>query len=233
MTDNLFTMSAPKKTVVFIKPLSSNLEKLNELLIEQGECQTLVVGSPLEAIALIKPVSPALFVTSSAKAALQISVKKNTVFKKNKNKMFILSPKKLPLKIVQKFNKFGIKDILLEPIVPKTLFFKISLLIRALPSKKKIEESTDEPLSVKKGSSLFVNDKEEKNVKVKEKFSFNEEEEEDKSKKSIKFEVQEEEIKKKKNDIGFFDINEDKKKKREDLFFDDEDLYGKKKKKED
>ena len=54
-------------------------------------------------------------------------------------KVVIISQKQYPRKTVDKLMKFGLNDIIFEPVPAKTLMYKVNLALRSLslPTKKR------------------------------------------------------------------------------------------------
>ncbi|MBI2522056.1 MAG: hypothetical protein HYV97_16685 [Bdellovibrio sp.] len=58
----------------------------------------------------------------------------NKIIKKVQAKTVLLTDKVIPVKTLSKFMKLGLTDCITEPISPKSLLYKIKLLIRSLPN---------------------------------------------------------------------------------------------------
>ncbi len=132
-----------KKSVVFILPMSKTLDQLKTALMQNADAEGLDLldcQNYEEALQVVPTVAPALLISSDPRTVAQFlnSGKKN--IKSGQNKTILISDKKLPLKAMQKLDKLGLTDHIIEPIAAKSLLYKIKIQIRALPSKKVAEE---------------------------------------------------------------------------------------------
>lgn len=58
------------------------------------------------------------------------------------SKVILLSTKPIPKKTLEKFDKVGLTECIIEPVVPKTLLYKVKLHLRSIISKEEQEEQT-------------------------------------------------------------------------------------------
>ena len=155
------SMDMPKP-LIFVNPLSPSLEKLREVInetsqedgIEIYECEDLN-----EANQLIQTVGASITLISHPKLCSTLLQINRRAIKRLKSKVLLLSPKDLPRNTIQKFQKIGLTEFLCEPVVPKSLVYKVKFLIKSLPAMKMEEEKEEK--NIQKVESL-IHDKEEK-----------------------------------------------------------------------
>ena len=150
------------KPLIFVNPLSPSLQKLREVInetsqedgIEIYECEDLN-----EANQLIQTVGASITLISHPKLCSTLLQINRRAIKKLKSKVLLLSPKDLPRNTIQKFQKIGLTEFLCEPVVPKSLVYKVKFLIKSLPAMKMEEEKEEK--NIQKVESL-IQDIEEK-----------------------------------------------------------------------
>ena len=116
------------KPLIFVNPLSPSLQKLREVInetsqedgIEIYECEDLN-----EANQLIQTVGASITLISHPKLCSTLLQINRRAIKKLKSKVLLLSPKDLPRNTIQKFQKIGLTEFLCEPVVPKSLVYKV------------------------------------------------------------------------------------------------------------
>jgi len=130
-------MADNKRPLIFIPPLSESLIKLKEVCeqtAEQDGIEIFEVEKIQELAQLMGQMGPSLMIYSNPKkCALALQINRN-VIRKLQAKTVLLVQKPIPSKTLDKFMKVGLTDCIVEPIPPKTLLYKIKLLIKALPS---------------------------------------------------------------------------------------------------
>lgn len=125
-----------KKPLLFIYPLSPSLQKYLEFAKGAAEDEGFeiyeldILG---EALQLVPTVGAALLLGSSPKKVAQILQSTRKVLQQNSSKVLLLTDKALPSKLVQKMQKIGLTEYLPEPVNPKTLIYKVGLLLKSLP----------------------------------------------------------------------------------------------------
>jgi len=133
-----------KKPVVFVTPMSIALSRLKEILEatqEEDGIEIFEVGENKEFGQLVGNIGQALILTSNAKTCVTLlQENKNFIFK-NKSKMILMTPKEIPTKTLQKFTKIGLTECILDNAPPKTLIYKIKLLIKSLKAAKGEDEN--------------------------------------------------------------------------------------------
>ena len=137
-----------KKPLLFIYPLSPSLQKYLEFAKGSAEEEGFeiyeldILG---EALQLVPTIGAALLLGSSPKKMAQILQTTRKVLQSKSSKVLLLTDKALPLKLVQKMQKIGLTEYLPEPVNPKTLIYKVGLLLKSLPiedfNKKEKDES--------------------------------------------------------------------------------------------
>ena len=141
-----------KKPIIFFEPIYEKLQNLKAIYEEENndpefesEIEVFSVSDDLEALQILETLAPALWITSSPKKCIIFAAKNKKKFKKTKSKMALLSATALPAKASKKIQQLAI-NLLLEPIVPKTLKYKLNLLVRSLPQRKSSEDENIQTL---------------------------------------------------------------------------------------
>lgn len=216
-----------KKSVIFIHPLSNNLAKLHEILSENAEADRIEIyecENLAEAVQVVPNLAPALCLGADARTIAKFLHSTYKQLKKKQNKTILITNKRLPMKAQKKMDKLGLTDVIIEPIAPKTLLYKIKIQIRALPSKK-----TQDEMEYKSGNDLTMKKGEEgddKGMSLKRRMALAKEKEEGSGLQL--FDKDSEDDNEKKN-LEFGDIYDDEKKGKKksssgiDLGLDDED----------
>ncbi len=130
------------KPLIFIKPYSKTLEKLVEVLKESSEDQgteIYEIEDVKEAIQIIPQLGQSLIIAAHPRKTAQILQAAGKLIRKIQSKVLLLTPKPIPRKTIDKFMKVGLTECIIEPIAPKTLQYKVNLLLRSIVIKK--EES--------------------------------------------------------------------------------------------
>lgn len=133
------------KPLIFIKPYTKTLAKLKEVLEESSEQQgteIYEIDDLQEAIQLIPQIGQSLVIAAHPRKTAMLLQASRAHIKKLQTKVLLISPKPIPRRTVDKFMKVGLTECIVEPIVPKTLQYKVNLLIRSIVIKK--EESSFE-----------------------------------------------------------------------------------------
>tara|TARA_R110000868_G_scaffold397624_1_gene670354 strand:+ start:246 stop:2900 length:2655 start_codon:yes stop_codon:yes gene_type:complete len=128
-----------KKPLIFIKPYSKTLQKLLEVMEESSEKQgteIYEIEELSEAIQIIPQVGQALIISAHPRKTAQLLQASRQFIKKLQTKVILLTPKPLPRKAVDKFMKIGLTECIVEPIAPKTLQYKVNLLLRSIVIRK-------------------------------------------------------------------------------------------------
>jgi len=127
------------KPLIFIKPYSKTLEKLVEVLKESSEDQgteIYEIEDVKEAIQIIPQLGQSLIIAAHPRKTAQILQTAGKLIRKIQSKVLLLTPKPIPRKTIDKFMKVGLTECIIEPIAPKTLQYKVNLLLRSIVIKK-------------------------------------------------------------------------------------------------
>ena len=147
------------KPIIFLEPLSPNLKKLKDTISSDEAYSIYELEDPAEYKQLIATIGASLTVCSELKKMAKVLSDNKAIHKKNNNKSLLLSGEKLAYSITDKIQKLGLTEILYEPIVPKTLLYKVSLLCKSL---KNVEAKTGDEEVVIKSLKQEKNDDETK-----------------------------------------------------------------------
>jgi len=124
------------KALLFIKPYSETVEQLKKVCEEISEDENISINE-IENLAEIAPIlvqyGPSLLVYASPKKCALSLQGSRRIFKRLFCKTMLLTPREIPRKTMDKFHKYGLTEFIQEPIAPKSLLYKIKLMLRALP----------------------------------------------------------------------------------------------------
>ncbi len=124
-----------KKQLVIVPPKSEALQKLNEVLDgianEEG-IEISVIESDLELAQFIGSAGQCLVAFSSAKKCALFLQENRFLLSRFHTKVILFTPKEIPTKVLTKFIKLGLTEALLENAPPKTLLYKVKLLLRSI-----------------------------------------------------------------------------------------------------
>lgn len=126
---------ASVRPVIFIYPISANLTKLKEEMKNDPTLEIHEVDNTNEVVQLFLTVAPAMILTSDIKKAFRVLATVEKQYKKTSSKMLLLHKDKIPLKAQQKGEKLGLTTIE-EPVSPRSLVYKVNLLLKSLPTNK-------------------------------------------------------------------------------------------------
>lgn len=128
-----------KKPLIFIKPYSKTLQKLFEVMQESSEEQgteIYEIEELSEAIQIIPQIGQALVIAAHPRKTAQLLQASRQYIKKFQTKVLLLTPKAIPRRAIDKFMKIGLTECIVEPIAPKTLQYKVNLLLRSIVIRK-------------------------------------------------------------------------------------------------
>ncbi len=127
------------KPLVFLHPLSERLNALKVSLEETAEAENIEIFE-IETIDEMREIAPHLgqfLALCSSPKLCSIMLQQNTrILKQEQSKVILLSPKQFPHKIVDRLNKLGLTDLLLDSVAAKTLQYKVKLQLRSIVVKK-------------------------------------------------------------------------------------------------
>lgn len=138
-----------KKPLVIIPPYSEPLKKLGAILAspeESAQTEIYVVDDLKEAGQLIPTLGQCLIVIANAKKCALFLQENRWAISKNHSKVILMTPKEIPQKTLMKFLKIGLTEVILETLPPKSLLYKIKLLLRSVKGQK---NEKDENINVK------------------------------------------------------------------------------------
>lgn len=138
-----------KKALVIIPPYSEPLKKLGEILSSPEEAELIdiyVLEDLKEAGQLIPTLGQCLIVIANAKKCALFLQENRWAISKNHSKVILMTPKEIPQKTLMKFLKIGLTEVILETLPPKSLLYKIKLLLRSVKGQ---ENKKEENINVK------------------------------------------------------------------------------------
>ncbi len=138
-----------KKALVIIPPYSEPLKKLGEILSTPEEAESIdiyVLEDLKEAGQLIPTLGQCLIVIANAKKCALFLQENRWAISKNHSKVILMTPKEIPQKTLMKFLKIGLTEVILETLPPKSLLYKIKLLLRSVKGQ---ESKKEENINVK------------------------------------------------------------------------------------
>lgn len=125
-------MAAEGKPIIFVTPLSENLKKLKDTINSDEAYSIYEVESASDYAQMAPAIGASLTISSDIKKLAKILSENKKLIKKFNCKVLLLHDQKLPLAVSQKLEKLGLNEVLYEPIIPKTLLYKVSLLAKSL-----------------------------------------------------------------------------------------------------
>ncbi len=137
-------MAREKRPLTFITPYSETAGQLKSAcmqIAEEENIEVMEVETNQELHQIMANYGPTLMVyTHPKKCAMGLQLNQKLI-KKVQAKTVLVTSKVIPRKTLDKFMKLGLTDCITEPISPKSLLYKIKLLIRSLPNLN--EQETD------------------------------------------------------------------------------------------
>ena len=124
-----------KKTLIIINPMSSPLQKLHEVLksISADEGIEIIVSNNLKELAqLLSMGGQFLTLSSDPKVCFTYLQENRVAIANSRSKTLLFTPKDIPIKVLDKFLKIGLSENVLDTLPPKTLLYKVKLLIKSL-----------------------------------------------------------------------------------------------------
>lgn len=132
-----------KKQLIFIPPMSTPLQNLNEVLQSVAEDENIeisIIDDLKELTQFMGSSGQSLIAFSNAKKCVTFLQENRFIVAKTHSKVILLTPKEIPAKTLVKFVKLGLTESILENSPPKTLLYKVKLLLRSIKSSSKQEE---------------------------------------------------------------------------------------------
>ncbi len=132
------------KPLIFLSPLSDRLKELKESIESTAEEENIEIYD-IESLEELNQVIPHLgqflLLTATPKycaAFLQANTRR---IRKDQSKVILVTNQFFSPKIVDRLNKLGLTDLILESVAPKTLQYKVKLQLRSITAQK--EEVAD------------------------------------------------------------------------------------------
>ncbi|MFA6237445.1 MAG: hypothetical protein WC635_08985 [Bacteriovorax sp.] len=139
-----------KKQLVIVPPMSEPLQKLSEVLrgvVDEENIDISFIDDPKELAQFSGSAGQCLIVFSNPKKCATFLQENRFVLAKNHSKVILFTPKEIPAKTLIKFVKIGLTESILENSAPKTLLYKVKLLLRSI--KTSSPQQTDKDQIVK------------------------------------------------------------------------------------
>lgn len=130
------------KPLIFLSPLSERLNELKESIESTAEDENIEIydiESLEELNQLIHHLGQFLLLTASPKHCASFLQKNMRSIKSEQSKVILITSKQFPSKIVDRLNKLGLTDLILETVAPKTLQYKVKLQLRSITGQKEEE----------------------------------------------------------------------------------------------
>ena len=160
---------AAKKPLIFVHPLSESLQKLKEVIEEIAEDEKIEIyelDQQAEINQLIPTIGQSLTIFSHPKKCAMTLQPNRKVISKLNSKVILLSKKQIPRKTLDKFSKIGLTECITEPVAPKTLLYKVKLLLRSIVVQEKEEsEEYDTKFSSEENEDTNEQQRVEKGIK--------------------------------------------------------------------
>ncbi len=124
-----------KKSLIIFKPMSPTLQKLHGVLegiIVEENVEIIISDNLKEMHHLLSMGGQYLTLTSDVKICLTFLQENKATIVSSKSKVLLLTPKEIPFKILDKFFKLGLTENILDSLPPKTLLYKIKLLLKSI-----------------------------------------------------------------------------------------------------
>jgi|GEM_PF-5560876 len=156
---------ADKRPLIFMTPYNETVKKLQEVAAQSAEVDKIEIfeiDSVPELAKLLALHGPSLIIYNHPKKCALGLQANQKILRRLQAKTVLITDKVIPRKTLDKFMKLGLTDCIVEPISPKSLLYKIKLLIKALPNLNDKEEDyrtiTGEAAE-KKGEDLSLKEK--------------------------------------------------------------------------
>lgn len=136
-----------KKQLVIVPPMSEPLQKLNEVLqaiSSEENVEVSIIDDRKELAQFIGSSGQCLIAFSNAKKCATFLQENRFIVAKTHSKTILLTPKEIPAKTLAKFVKVGLTESILENSPPKTLLYKVKLLLRSIKSSSSSQEEKDQ-----------------------------------------------------------------------------------------
>lgn len=138
-----------RKQLIIIPPMSEPLQKLKEVLegiANDENIEISIIDDLKELMQFVGSSGQCLIAFANAKKCATFLQENRFLIAKTHTKVILLTPKEIPAKTLIKFTKIGLTESILENSPPKTLLYKVKLLLRSI---KTSGGSEDKELAVK------------------------------------------------------------------------------------
>lgn len=136
------------KPLVFLLPLSERLQQLKDSVEESAEAENIEIFE-VETLDEFNELSPHLgqylAMCSNPKLCARLLQLNTRNIKRSESKVILLSAKQYPRKTIDRLNKLGLTDFIMENVAAKTLQYKVKLQMRSI----KIQEDEEEEVVIK------------------------------------------------------------------------------------
>lgn len=136
--------------------MSEPLQKLKEVLdgiATDENIEISIIDDLKELMQFVGSSGQCLIAFSNAKKCATFLQENRFVIAKTHSKVILLTPKEIPAKTLIKFTKIGLTESILENSPPKTLLYKVKLLLRSIKSTGGSEEKELAVKSIDSGSA--------------------------------------------------------------------------------
>ena len=134
------------KALIIIQPMSPPLRKLYEVLLSisiEENIEITLIENLHEAAQLFSMGGQFLTLVSDPKNCAMFLQENRASNLARHSKTLLFTPKPLPAKFLDKFIKLGLTENLLDSAQPKTLLFKVKLLLKSLKPNTLVEEKAE------------------------------------------------------------------------------------------
>jgi hypothetical protein len=141
-----------KKALIFVYPLSESMRELKQIMEENDQEENVDIFDVdliSEIDQLLPTLGPSLTLVSQPKKCAQMLKDNRKIIKKFQSKVLLLTTKLVSRKIYDKLRKIGLTEQVQEPVLPKTLLFKVRLLLRSLKDIEDTEKQKQGKIKVK------------------------------------------------------------------------------------
>ncbi|EQC43808.1 hypothetical protein M900_1165 [Bacteriovorax sp. Seq25_V] len=111
------------------------MKKLKEVIAETADedgVEIYEVDDVMEVSQLLPTIGQSLTIFSNPKKCASVLQPNRRAIHKLNSKVILLSAKSIPRKTLDKFSKIGLTECVVEPVPPKTLLYKVKLLLRSI-----------------------------------------------------------------------------------------------------
>lgn len=141
-----------KKPLIFIHPLTSTLKELKKASEESAEedgVEIYEVDELTEFEQLFATIGQSVCLFSDPKKCAKALQSSKRAMKELKSKVILVSRKPIGPKTLEKFNKVGLTECIAEPVVLKTLMYKVKLQLRSITGQAEDSNSQEQNSSTK------------------------------------------------------------------------------------